>query len=109
MNLEKQAQASSITQGTWCPNCLGRNKTIKDLCKLAKDRGGLCLSKKYRGQNKPLKWQCSEGHRWSAAPKSITGVGRWCPVCSKLTMMENQRKYNISDIQNYVKKKMAYF
>lgn len=73
---------SAIKKGSWCPICqqnywLG----IEDMRRIAKSRGGKCLSDKYLRVNSKLKWQCSEGHTWYATYGNIS-VGRWCPECS---------------------------
>jgi len=77
----------NIQSGTWCPECdrqkkgLARTVSIEDAQKLAKDRGGKCLSKKYERSNAKLKWRCSEGHQWDATYESIKR-GSWCLKCS---------------------------
>jgi len=68
----------------WCPKCSGleRRLTIEDMHKIAKSRGGKCLSKKYLYAISKLKWECSEGHQWMASPNQIQNNKRWCPICS---------------------------
>lgn len=66
---------------TWCPTCIGRNKTVFDLNEAAKKRGGRCLAKKYEGGNIKVEWECSEGHRWMAAPANILNNSSWCSKC----------------------------
>ncbi|CAG8821351.1 17174_t:CDS:2 [Racocetra persica] len=34
-------------RGQWCPFCIGRNQSIKDMCKLAQTKNGDCLSDQY--------------------------------------------------------------
>ena len=48
---------------------------------LAAKKGGECLSSQYLGARAPLKWKCSEGHEWEAAPVNITSRKSWCPYC----------------------------
>ena len=43
--------------------------TIEEMQKLAEERGGKCLSKKYRNRYSKLTWQCKEGHQWDAIYK----------------------------------------
>ncbi len=77
------AQASSVTQGKWCPICGGtKKKTIKDMKDLALKKGGKCLSSEYVNKSTKLRWECKNGHQWNAVPNSIV-QGLWCPVCSK--------------------------
>jgi len=84
----------SVKRGTWCPHCSHRVKsTIREMKKLAKSRGGKCLSKKYVNSVTPLKWQCKNGYEWKATPGDIK-MGRWCPHCShhvKLTIGEMKK------------------
>jgi hypothetical protein len=64
--------------------------TLEELRKLAKERGGLCISDHYLGNNTKLQWQCNVGHMWAAIPRSIK-MGTWCPEClgsKKLTIRE---------------------
>ena len=49
-----KATPSNIKQGKWCPRCAGHGKTIKDMHKLAKWRGGRCLSNTYLGADTKL-------------------------------------------------------
>jgi hypothetical protein len=73
---------SSILKGSWCPSCAGRAKgTIGQMRKIARSRGGKCLSKSYVTTRTKLLWQCSKGHTWEARPDHVKR-GSWCPVCS---------------------------
>ncbi|MBS3087364.1 hypothetical protein J4226_02105 [Candidatus Pacearchaeota archaeon] len=71
-----------VRQGHWCPVC-SRNKklTIEDMKKIAKEKGGECLSSKYINARTKLKWKCNAGHIWEAVPDSIRR-GSWCRKCS---------------------------
>ena len=88
-----QAKYNKIQQGTWCKIC-GVKRTansqrgnIEDAKKLAKTKGGLCLSDVYENARKPLKWECALGHIWDASFYSIKGnnddSGTWCGVCNR--------------------------
>jgi len=92
-----EATPASVKKKSWCPYCrkgkIGYNikLTIEEMREIAKERGGKCLSKKYVDKETKLKWQCSEGHIWEAAPGSIKSKESWCPYCSgkvKLTIEE---------------------
>ena len=73
---------SNLKQGSWCPTCSGvRKNTIEDMQKIAKERGGKCLSKEYINNRSRLKWQCKNGHRWEAVPGNVQ-QGNWCAVCA---------------------------
>jgi hypothetical protein len=78
--------ASIIRMNTWCPVCAGNRKLkLKDLKRLALERGGKCLSRKYLNARTPLRWECTYGHRWrSVAGQVKDGLhkkGTWCPTC----------------------------
>ncbi|MBU4445862.1 hypothetical protein KJ656_12420 [bacterium] len=88
-----EAKPVDIKQGSWCPECAGNIKlSIEKMQKLAKERGGKCLSEKYINARTKLKWQCSEGHIWEAIPYSIK-AGTWCPECAKNS---KRNKYNVT-------------
>lgn len=80
---EWETQGAKIFRGTWCPRCQNQGNVydIADMRKLAKARGGRCLSRAYRNAATKLEWECGNGHRWSAAPGSIV-AGGWCRICS---------------------------
>jgi hypothetical protein len=63
---------------------------IEKLRKLAKTRGGDCLSTICPGWRAKLEWVCKEGHTWEAMPDSIF-TGTWCPVCANVQRIIKQR------------------
>jgi len=66
----------------WCPKCAGKQKlTIEEMDKIAAERKGKCLARKYTDGYTKLKWQCEMGHTWEASPNHIK-QGSWCPICS---------------------------
>ena len=67
--------------------------TIKDLNKIAKQRGGFCLSKEYFNNKTKLLWQCNKGHKWKATPDDIRNSKSWCPDCF------GNRKYTLGKMQ----------
>ena len=70
-------------KGSWCPNCAGLKKhTIEMMREVASQRGGVCLSSKYRGNKSPLKWRCALGHTWFAEPQRVRLLNNWCPHCA---------------------------
>lgn len=83
-------------RGTWCLECYNVRRrfrergSIERMKRLARRRGGLCLSEVYMNSKTKLLWQCDKGHCWRAVPVSIR-MGSWCPVCArnqKLTLDE---------------------
>jgi hypothetical protein len=87
----------NIKRGSWCPYCAGRGKTIKDMQKLAKKRGGKCISSKFLGARTKLLWKCAKGHNWKATPDSIR-QGSWCLQCS------GSRKHTIEEMRQFAEK-----
>lgn len=76
----------------FCARCMGRKPSQKDLYKIAKKRGGTCLSTKYINNETKLRWRCKDGHEWEAT-LSMVKSGTWCPYCAKkviLTIKEMQ-------------------
>ena len=65
----------------------GRKQALKEMQKIAKDRGGECISKEYLYSDRKLEWKCEKGHRWKATKDSVRGLGSWCPECA----LENKR------------------
>lgn len=69
---------------SWCPDCYGiKKRTIDEMHKLAANKKGKCLSKKYINIMTPLKWQCEKGHVWATPPNNIIS-GTWCPKCHEI-------------------------
>ncbi len=84
---EWSAKFGKILQGQWCRTCANKinadakRSSISEMQKLAKRRGGRCLSKDYTNNQNPLIWECALGHQWQAKPGNII-TGTWCPECS---------------------------
>ncbi|WP_449701810.1 zinc-ribbon domain-containing protein [Acidicapsa acidisoli] len=77
-----EASPLNIKLGKWCPACAGTQKgTIEEMRRIAKSRGGRCLSVKYINSRAKLAWQCKKGHQWEALPSSIK-QGHWCSRCA---------------------------
>lgn len=72
---------NAVKAGKWCGRCRGNSLIdIDRLRRMARERGGECLSKRYRGVSNKLRWRCREGHEWSAVAGSII-QGTWCRTC----------------------------
>jgi hypothetical protein len=91
-----KANPNSVQQGSWCPKCAGHGKTIFDLRRAARLRGGKCLSKTYKGIFVKHQWRCASGHIFKAAPTHVLNHGSWCPTCNLaakgLTPKEQRKK-----------------
>jgi len=57
-----EAIPDNVKRGSWCPVCVGRHQDIRDMHKLANEKGGKCLSLEYINTRTKLKWQCKQGH-----------------------------------------------
>lgn len=70
----------AIRQGRWCPHCAGNARlTIEHMYKIARERGGRCLSRRYVPSEK-LRWRCAKGHEWSQLGR-VVNRGHWCIHC----------------------------
>ncbi|HWQ09879.1 MAG TPA: hypothetical protein VN436_12245, partial [Holophaga sp.] len=80
-----EATPASIRKGRWCPACAGvKRLTLEDLQRMARARGGECLSGECMGSQQRHRWRCAEGHVWLARPNNVRH-GSWCPECSAAT------------------------
>lgn len=94
----------SIKSGSWCPQCYEHRVTLDDMHKLAADKGGKCLSKRYRKSSEKLSWECSEGHQWKATP-SVIKAGSWCPDCALEARRENYDRLTIEEMHKIAKER----
>jgi thiol-disulfide isomerase/thioredoxin len=81
-------EPKSLKKGYWCQTCglkkahmKIRKYTFDDIKRYAERKGGIVLSKEFDNPAKPLKWQCKEGHIWSAVARPILDRGTWCIKC----------------------------
>lgn len=103
---------------SFCPKCDGRNSkkciyhnrytnyktkyTLDDMAKIAKNRGGQCLSSSYINCDTKLFWRCGNcKNEWIATPTSIINNQSWCSICS----INKRRSMSIIDLQNLAEKK----
>ena len=102
---EWEALPDNVIHGSWCPDCSRvRLLTLEKMQALAKERGGVCLSKKYKGVKLHLRWRCSEGHEWRATPDSVIQE-HWCPKCARVRIGRPGSKYSTEDLHAWAKKK----
>ena len=64
----------------WCRSCVIPVITLEHCQRIARERGGRCLSSAYINSRTKMKWECAKGHRWSTTYTLIRG-GSWCPKC----------------------------
>jgi len=67
--------------------------------KIAKERGGKCLSTNYVNTSTKLKWQCSEGHIWEVRPDMVRR-GSWCAKCAT-----NKQRGTIEEMHTLAKER----
>ncbi|MBM4371922.1 MAG: hypothetical protein FJ098_09725, partial [Deltaproteobacteria bacterium] len=72
--------------------------TLEDLQGLARERGGRCVSPRYKSSSHRLQWECAEGHRWRALPYNVKR-GTWCPVCARRRQGGNQYTITIGTLR----------
>lgn len=78
---------------------------LEEIKRIAKSKGGKCLSKYWFGARKFHDFICSEGHFFKATPSKIKGTpkrpkGSWCPKCKYKQLPQNQLKYSKKDLDN---------
>ena len=78
-----------------------KSPLLSKLTKIAKDKGGECLSTNWA--RKRLKFKCSQGHLWEAWPYNIA-KGSWCPKCA-IPIRASKFRTNIIVFENHAKKK----
>ncbi len=63
---------------------------LKALKMIAEQKGGRCLEPTFKGSKEPHKFECKEGHTWSANPYEVR-KGAWCFKCYHKLRGINQR------------------
>jgi len=83
---------SDVNRGRWCQRCLGHHIpwTLADFQRIAEERGGVCLSRRYVSTEAPMRWRCAEGHTWATSAGHIVR-GTWCMQCTYTTRSYNRR------------------
>lgn len=92
----------------WCPVC-GKNRSalnrrkfsLQDMQEVAMKNEGKCLSNEYHGIDKYYKWECKEGHTWSATFHKVKNGKNWCPTCAIINRAKKRIKYSIEDLKKF--------
>lgn len=71
---------SYVLNGSWCQKCNNGFLSIEEMQKMAKEKGGKCISTEYNGLLSELTWECGKKHIWDTKPTNIRN-GFWCPLC----------------------------
>lgn len=74
-----------------------KEEFLEDCKRIAKDRGGECLSLEYKNNKYKMLWKCSCGNEWNSRYSDIK-KGSWCPRCYGTI------KYAIDDCELFAKK-----
>lgn len=70
-------------KGYWCRICSARlSDGLERMHAVARERGGECLEREYRGAEVKARWRCAEGHTWRAMFHNVAN-GSWCPKCAQ--------------------------
>jgi hypothetical protein len=79
----KSTPFSVKTRRSWCPVCAGNKPLgLESMHKLARSRGGECLSVEYSNVKTKMLWQCKDGHQFQSTADNVK-QGKWCPYCKK--------------------------
>jgi hypothetical protein len=80
---EFQMVVLNVIRGCWCPACGldQRRLGIAAAQAFALERGGECLSSRYRAARGTLRWRCSAGHEWRAPFRTLRDNNEWCHAC----------------------------
>lgn len=79
------AKPAGIFHGEWCAKCAhdSHRDTIEEMRRIARERGGKCLSTEYIGQHDKIKFECAEGHKFEIRPSNLKSHGSWCVQCKE--------------------------
>lgn len=95
-------RASHFLRGSGCPNCAGQASPahqLKRLRTIARNNGGRLLSNIFHGARENHRFECAEGHQWSASASNVWKKnGTWCPTCAG-------RKKNLKEFINIIRAK----
>jgi len=86
-------------------------RTIEDIQKIAKARGGECLSDEYVNATHPMKFRCSKGHEWVTTFQTVYYNGTWCPECADMPWKpcgakgKGLYKYTFKEVKERVKER----
>ena len=75
---------------------VNKEKLLEELCEIARQRGGSCLSKEYVNSSHKLLFKCKYGHQFESC-RDYLKAGNWCPFCAG-------RGRSIKDLQDLASK-----
>ena len=68
--------------------------TIEKLKKFAEDKGGKCLSTKYKSIDDKYEWECINLHQWDATWVNVLHNETWCGECLKYSIDKIEKFLN---------------
>lgn len=99
-----ESPPDNVREGNWCVICnevKRKQAALARMKKIAKSRGGECLSSEFIGYKDYLRFRCAEGHEWDTVPDGIV-KGHWCSICR----YENRKsRFTLADAQSHAAEK----
>ncbi|WP_052090961.1 hypothetical protein [Desulfosporosinus sp. HMP52] len=93
-----QLTPNQIKLGVWCRKCWRKVEEVQEeMHRIAKEKGGRCITQKYIDCVTKMDWECIQGHTWKATLSSVRKS--WCPECDNFT------RYSIDDMIDFAKKR----
>lgn len=89
---------ATIKRGRWCPECARNSRpvkqskyTLEDMDKIAKEKGGRCLTRTFKDGSSRMEWECALRHQWVAVAYSVIR-GTWCKSCAAIERNKRREK-----------------
>ena len=88
---------ADVRRERWCQPCLGHIEwSLSEMQRLARERGGVCLSRRYENTEAAMRWRCAEGHTWSTSAGHVIR-GTWCAKC-RVTTRSYKPRLTLADM-----------
>jgi len=83
-----------VRTGRWCPECrkTPNGEFLEELSAAVKKKGGKLLQRNIEKKNRPVRFECGNGHRFLQIPARIVSNGTWCQRCAWDQAAEERRK-----------------
>jgi hypothetical protein len=62
--------------------------SIENLRRIARERGGECLSDDCRGARRRARFRCAKGHEWETTAAMVAYQGAWCIRCARMSTLD---------------------
>jgi hypothetical protein len=78
-----QTRPRNVHEDHWCPECVRESAMLglERMQRLARKRGGRCISERYIHSQTKLRFSCAEGHIFRLSPACLSR-GQWCGQCA---------------------------